>query len=81
MVISLNNIEKVKNFVNKISKVDANVDLESGRYVVDPKSIMGIFSLDLKKPITVKVLRGDEQLVRDTIREFLCNETVNVGVA
>ncbi|MDD5948682.1 MAG: HPr family phosphocarrier protein [Lachnospiraceae bacterium] len=81
MVISLNNIEKVKNFVNKISKVDANVDLESGRYVVDAKSIMGIFSLDLKKPITVKVLRGDEQLVRDTIREFLCNETVNVGVA
>ena len=81
MVISLNNIEKVKNFVNKISEVDANVDLESGRYVVDAKSIMGIFSLDLKKPITVKVLRGDEQLVRDTIREFLCNETVNVGVA
>lgn len=81
MVISLNNIEKVKAFVNKISKVDANVDLLSGRYVVDAKSIMGIFSLDLKKPITVNVLHGDEEKVYNVIREFLCDETVATEVA
>ena len=79
--IRLKTLEDVRNFVNIVTRYDIDIDLSSGRYIVDAKSIMGIFSLDLKKPITVKVLRGDEQLVRDTIREFLCNETVNVGVA
>ena len=51
--ISLNSIEKVKTFVNEISKFDAEFDLVSGRYVIDAKSIMGIFSLDLLSPITV----------------------------
>ena len=49
--ISLNSIEKVKNFVNTISRFDFDFDLVSGRYVIDAKSIMGIFSLDLSKPI------------------------------
>ena len=70
MVIRLNSVEKVKTFVNKISRVDASVDLVSGRYVVDAKSIMGIFSLDLKRPIEVKVLSGDEQQVQEILREF-----------
>ena len=78
MVIRLNNIEKVKNFVNKISKVDAKVDLVSGRYVVDAKSIMGIFSLDLERPLTVKVIAGDEKAVYDVVKEF-ANDTVNAA--
>ena len=45
--ISLNSIDKVKAFVNEISKFDCDFDLVSGRYVIDAKSIMGIFSLDL----------------------------------
>ena len=49
--ISLNSIDKVKAFVNEISKFDCDFDLVSGRYVIDAKSIMGIFSLDLSKPI------------------------------
>ena len=49
--ISLNSIDKVKAFVNDISKYDFDFDLVSGRYVIDAKSIMGIFSLDLSKPI------------------------------
>ena len=44
--ISLNSIDKVKAFVNEISKFDCDFDLVSGRYVIDAKSIMGIFSLD-----------------------------------
>ena len=71
MVIRLNSIEKVKTFVNGISRVDASVDLVSGRYVVDAKSIMGIFSLNLKKPIKVKILSGNEEQVREVIREFI----------
>ena len=53
--ISLNSIDKVKAFVNEVTKYDAEFDLVSGRYVIDAKSIMGIFSLDLSKPIDLKI--------------------------
>ncbi len=53
--ILLSSINDVKNFVNTVSKYDYEIDLTSGRYVVDAKSIMGIFSLDLSKPIKVEI--------------------------
>lgn len=53
--ISLNSIDKVKAFVNEVAKYDAEFDLVSGRYVIDAKSIMGIFSLDLSKPIDLNI--------------------------
>lgn len=53
--ISLNSIDKVKSFVNDIAKFDAEFDLVSGRYVIDAKSIMGIFSLDLSKAIDLNI--------------------------
>ncbi len=53
--ISLNSIDKVKSFVNEITKFDSDFDLVSGRYVIDAKSIMGIFSLDLSKPIDLNI--------------------------
>ena len=53
--ISLNSIDKVKSFVNVITKLENDFDLVSGRYVIDAKSIMGIFSLDLSKPIELNI--------------------------
>lgn len=53
--ILLSSISDVKNFVNIVAKYDCDIDLISGRYVVDAKSIMGIFSLDLTKPINVEI--------------------------
>ncbi len=53
--ISLNSIDKVKSFVNEITKFDYDFDLVSGRYVIDAKSIMGIFSLDLSRPIDLNI--------------------------
>ena len=53
--ISLNSIDKVKSFVNVITKFNNDFDLVSGRYVIDAKSIMGIFSLDLSKPIELNI--------------------------
>ena len=53
--ISLNTIDKVKSYVNDLAKFDADFDLVSGRYVIDAKSIMGIFSLDLSKPIDLNI--------------------------
>ena len=57
--ISLNSIDKVKSFVNDIAKFDAEFDLVSGRYVIDAKSIMGIFSLDLSKAIDLNIHDDD----------------------
>jgi phosphotransferase system HPr-like phosphotransfer protein len=59
--ISLNSIDKVKAFVNDVTKFDSDFDLVSGRYVIDAKSIMGIFSLDLSKTIDLNI-HGDENL-------------------
>ena len=53
--ISVNSIDKVKSFVNDLAKFDADYDLVSGRYIIDAKSIMGIFSLDLSKPIDLNI--------------------------
>ena len=53
--ISLNSIDKVKSFVNSITQFDFDFDLISGRYVIDAKSIMGIFSLDISKPIELNI--------------------------
>lgn len=53
--ISLNSIDKVKAFVNDVTKFDSDFDLVSGRYVIDAKSIMGIFSLDLSKVIDLNI--------------------------
>lgn len=60
--ICLNTIDKVKTFVNDINRFDHDFDLVSGRYVIDAKSIMGIFSLDLSKPITLNVHADDAQM-------------------
>ena len=57
--ISLNSIDKVKSFVNEITKFDNDFDLVSGRYVIDAKSIMGIFSLDLSHPIDLNIHAED----------------------
>ena len=72
--ICLNSIDKVKSFVNDISKFDTDFDLVSGRYVIDAKSIMGIFSLDLSKPISLNIHADDQTL--DTIMETLAQYLV-----
>ena len=59
VTINLGSIDKVKSFFNDITKFDSDFDLVSGRYVIDAKSIMGIFSLDLSKPINLNI-HGDE---------------------
>ena len=59
--LDLNSIEKVKGFVSAISNMEGYFDLVSGRYVVDAKSIMGIFSLDLSRALTLIVHADDEK--------------------
>lgn len=69
--IFLKSIIDVKNFVNAVNHFDFEIDLVSGRYVVDAKSIMGIFSLDLSRPITLRVFSDDVEEFEKAIGEFV----------
>lgn len=70
--ISLNSIDKVKSFVNDLTKFDSDFDLVSGRYVIDAKSIMGIFSLDLSKPIDLNIHEENElDIVLKTLEPYI----------
>ncbi len=72
--ISLNSIDKVKSFVNEITKYDYDFDLVSGRYVIDAKSIMGIFSLDLSKPIDLNIHADDNvEEIMEMLKPYLCD--------
>ena len=70
--ISLNSIDKVKSFENAITQYEFDFDLVSGRYVIDAKSIMGIFSLDLSKPIEL-VIHAEDHLdeIMDILKPYI----------
>ena len=69
--ICLDSIDKVKSFVNEITKFDSDFDLISGRYVIDAKSIMGIFSLDLSKPIELSIHSDNVIDILDTLTPYI----------
>lgn len=70
--ISLNSIDAVKSFVNTVTKFDSDFDLVSGRYVIDAKSIMGIFSLDLSKPIELNIHSEDDvDAILDSLKSYI----------
>ena len=69
--IQLNSINDVKLFVNTVSNYSYDIDLTSGRYVVDAKSIMGIFSLDLSKPIKVEIFDENCDKLMEELKPFM----------
>ena len=69
--VRLNSIEAVRNFVEIVRKFEGEIDLSSGRYVVDAKSIMGIFSLDLMNPITLTAHSEHCDKLMDELKEFI----------
>ncbi len=69
--IMLATINDVKSFVSEVSICDYDVDLLSGRYAVDAKSIMGIFSLDLSKPILLEAHTDDASDFFERIKQFI----------
>ena len=72
--ISLNSIEKVKSFVNTISQFDSDFDLISGRYVIDAKSIMGIFSLDLSSPIDLTIHDDNDTEILEALKPYIIEQ-------
>lgn len=72
LTISLDTIPKVKKFVNTITVMDGDFDIISGKYVVDAKSILGIFSLDLSSPMTLRIeTKQDASEIKEAFAEFI----------
>ena len=69
--IRLSTIADVRDFVNIVAKSDVDVDLQSGRYIVDGKSIMGIFSLDLSKPIELTIHNDNADDILATLAPYI----------
>ena len=74
MKIRLATIADVRDFVNIVAKSDTDIDLASGRYVVDGKSIMGIFSLDLLSPITLTAHSDDTDELFAALERFAAKD-------
>ena len=73
-IISLDSIADVNAFANTIAHFKSEIDLSSGRYIVNAKSIMGIFSLDLSKPLVLNAGTDDEQKIKETFADFVGEE-------
>ena len=74
VTIDLGSIDKVKNFVNTIARFDGDFDLISGRYVIDAKSIMGIFSLDLSRPLKLAMPESEADTVMEALKAYIVEE-------
>ena len=70
-VITLRSVDEVKDFVNQVTALREDVDVISGRYTVDGKSIMGLFSLDLGARLTVTVYGTDDGAYRRLLAPYL----------
>lgn len=81
MYIRLDTVEKVKEFVGSMEKYETQMDLISGRSEVDARSLLGIFSLDLTKPLEVRILHNNSN--PEAVWEILCRyearETLHRG--
>lgn len=69
--VKISTINDVKKFVNTVSKYDFDVDLISGRYAIDAKSIMGIFSIDLSKELVLKAHTDNADVVKADLSEYI----------
>lgn len=60
LVLNLNTLDKVRDFTNEANKFNSDIDIIRGRYVIDGKSVLGIYTIDLTKPVTVKINSDDK---------------------
>lgn len=70
MTILIDNVTKIKEFNNLTLKFPCDIDVISGRYIIDAKSLMGLFSVDLSKPVEVRFDEEHEDLARLYFSKF-----------
>lgn len=69
--IKFNTIAQIQNFVNDMSRFLSDVDLTSGKYIVNAKSVIGVFSLDLAHPIGLTAEGEDEDKVIEAVKDLI----------
>ena len=74
LTVNIVSMQDAVKFNKLCSKFDCDMDLQSGKYYVDAKSIMGIFSLDLSKPLVLNAGTDDEQKIKETFADFIREE-------
>ena len=74
LTVNIVSMQDADKFNKHCSKFDCDMDLQSGKYYVDAKSIMGIFSLDLSKPLVLDAGTDDEQKIKETFADFIREE-------
>lgn len=77
--VYLNSIQKVNSFSHELEQFDNDFDLVSGRYIVDAKSVMGIFSLDLNEPTTLNIHATDSEMgpILEAIKPYIVSEDLS----
>ena len=65
--IRLSSVNDVKEFVGAVSFSSCDIDIAADRYIIDAKSIMGIFSLDLSKPLELRIISDEENVIADVL--------------
>lgn len=71
VTISLTQVNQVQQFVNVVSKVPYDVDMVSGRYTINAKSLLGIYSLDLNRPLQVVMYSDNCEDLKKELAEFM----------
>ena len=74
LTVNIVSMQDADKFNKLCSKFDCDMDLQSGQYYVDAKSIMGLFSLDLSKPLVLNAGTDDEQKIKETFADFIREE-------
>ncbi len=73
LTINLNDFSKAKRFIEEVIKFECDIDLLRDRYILDAKSTLGIFTIDLSKPVDVEIHSDDEEEIRrfnEAMEEF-----------
>lgn len=71
--ILINDVEKVKRFSSIVSQQNIDCEIVKGIYIIDAKSIMGIFSIDLTEPVELQI-HSDDKKILDTLKDFIVTE-------
>lgn len=71
LTISLTQVSQVQQFVNTVNKYPFDVDMVSGRYTINAKSLLGIYSLDLNRPLQVLIYSDNCEDLKAELREFM----------
>lgn len=74
LILNLNTLEKVKKFTNVVNRFNSDIDVIRDRYIIDAKSVIGIYTIDLTRPVTVRIVSDDKAEIarfNEQMEEFI----------